>query len=181
MARITYGYTTCLITNSSGIWITYTVVRYAALCSTCSLGVRGFIYQLAFAALPEAVLPTFCKTFRPIQKKNSATEEKIRSPSNFTFLMEIGPQKNIIFVCVSRKITIFLGHFPRMIGYEEGNNFLKIQPLFGPFCSKSAKILPHSCPATPLFIRPFPTYTAEISASWQHWLKLPGGRWRQRV
>ncbi len=173
IAMITYGYTTCLITYSSGIWITYTGLRYTALCSTCSLGDRGFIYQLAFACCQ-----LFAKLFGQFRRKIRPLRKKFGPLVIFPFWRNLALRKNIIFVCVSGKITIFVGHFPRMIGYEEGNNFLKIQPLFGPFCSKSAKIWPHNCPATPLFIRPIPTYTAEISASWQHWPEaaMPGGR-----
>ncbi len=40
------------------------------------------------------VLPPLCRTFRTVQKKNSA-------PSNFNFLKKFGLKKNIIFVCVS--------------------------------------------------------------------------------
>jgi hypothetical protein len=55
------------------------------------------------------VLPTLCRTFQPIQKKNLAAEEKKSLP-----LKKFGLQKKIIFVCVSGKITIFLGHFSRI-------------------------------------------------------------------
>jgi hypothetical protein len=44
-----------------------------------------------------AVLPTLCRTFRPIQKNNSATEEKIRSPINFAFLKEFVIKKKNYF------------------------------------------------------------------------------------
>jgi hypothetical protein len=48
----------------------------------------------------------------------------------------------------------------------------KIKKLFfmklGPFCTKSAKIWQQLCPAALLFIRPFLSYAAEKSASWQH-------------
>jgi hypothetical protein len=64
-----------------------------------------------------AAKPTLCKTFRPVQ----------RSPSNFSFLKEFGLQKNTIFVCVSGKITIFLGHCPRI---REETILLKYGPFF---------------------------------------------------
>jgi hypothetical protein len=40
------------------------------------------------------VLPTLSRTFQLIQKKNSAAEENIWSPSNFPFLKEFG-EKNL--------------------------------------------------------------------------------------
>jgi hypothetical protein len=73
---------------------------------------------------------------------------KIRSPSNFKYLKEFG-----------LKNTIFAG---RGRGEDLGS------ALFGPFGSKSAKIRPQICPAAPFFIRPFLTFVAEQSASWQH-------------
>ncbi len=66
-------------------------------------------------------IPTFASvanslraTFRPIQKKNSTAEEKIGPPSNFPFSKDFGLKKNTNLVCESGKITIFLGHFPRI-------------------------------------------------------------------
>jgi hypothetical protein len=42
------------------------------------------------------------ETFRPLRRK-------LRSPGSFHLLKEFGLKKNTIFVCVSGKITIFLG------------------------------------------------------------------------
>ncbi len=56
----------------------------------------------------------WCRTFRPIQKKNSAAKEKkIGPPVIFPFERNLG-LKPTIFVCVSGKTTLFLGHFPRI-------------------------------------------------------------------
>ncbi len=78
-------------------------------------------------------------------------------------------------MCVSGNTTLFLGHFPR-IREDRKREKVKIRPLFGPFCSKSAKIRPQNCLAAPLFIWPFLTYAAEQSASWQHC-----GMWRTKM
>jgi hypothetical protein len=81
------------------------------------------------------VLPTLCTTFRPpIQKKNSVAEEKNSVPSKFPFLKEFG--KNTIFVCVSGKITIFLGHFPRI---REDKRSETILLRVGPFVQNRPK------------------------------------------
>jgi hypothetical protein len=47
------------------------------------------------------VLPTLCRTFRPIQKKNLAAEEKkIGPPSNFPFLKEfMAEEKHYFCLC----------------------------------------------------------------------------------
>jgi hypothetical protein len=56
-----------------------------------------------FSGSFEAVLPTPCGTFRPIQKKKLAAEKKNSAPStgSFPFRKEFGPKKSNIFVCVS--------------------------------------------------------------------------------
>jgi hypothetical protein len=56
---------------------------------------RGFSGNL------EAVLPTPCRTFQPIQKKHLTAEGKNSAPSSFPFLKEFGLKKNTSFVCVS--------------------------------------------------------------------------------
>jgi hypothetical protein len=54
---------------------------------------------------------------------------------------------------------------------------VKLDPIFGPFCSKLAKIQPQNCPAAPLFIWPFLAYAAEQSDSWQQAAtKIKGNR-----
>ncbi len=108
------------------------------------------------AALKISVLPILCRTFRQIRKVNSAAEEKhLNSYSNSPFLKEFGLNKNTIFVCVSWKMTIVLGHFFLKEGKRGGKKFVKILPLFGLFCSISAKVLLPNCMAVPFFIRPF--------------------------
>jgi hypothetical protein len=85
--------------------------------------------------------------------------KKFGPPVIFLFERNLG-LKNTIFVCVSEKTTLFLGHFPR-IREDRRRKKVEIRPLFGPFCSKSAKNRPQNCLAAPLFIWPFLTYAAE--------------------
>ncbi len=126
--------------------------------------------HLSFGICLKQCCQLFAKLFGQSEKKNSAAEEKFRSPSNFTFLKEFGPQKNIIFVCVSGKITIFLGHLPRIIGYEEGNNFLKIQPLFSPFLFKISQNLAAQLPGhSPFYSTFFDLYGRNIGQSTLAW------------
>jgi hypothetical protein len=60
-----------------------------------------------FNSARKALLPTLCRNFRPIQKKNSAAEEKNSAPSNFPLLKEFWLKINTIFVCVSGKIIVW--------------------------------------------------------------------------
>jgi hypothetical protein len=79
-----------------------------------TIGIKFMIYKNESSP----VLPTLCRTFRPIQKKNSTAQEKNSIPSNFPFLKEFCFKKNTVFVCVSGKITLFLRRFP---GIREEN------------------------------------------------------------
>ncbi len=54
----------------------------------------------------------FAQLFGQSRRKIRPQRKKIRSPVNFPFWRNLG--KNTIFVCVSGKITIFLGNFPRI-------------------------------------------------------------------
>jgi hypothetical protein len=47
-------------------------------------------------------------------------------------------------------------------------DFPEVRPLFGNFCTKSAKIRLQIFPAALLSIRPLLSYAAEYSACWQH-------------
>jgi hypothetical protein len=67
---------------------------------------------------PSTVIPlsvaNSLQNFSANPEEKLAAEEKKLSFSNFSFLKEFGLKKNTIFVCVSEKITTFLGHFSRI-------------------------------------------------------------------
>jgi hypothetical protein len=81
----------------------------------------------------------FAELFSQSRRKIRPLREKIWSPSNFPFLKEFGPKENTILVCVSRKITIFLGHFARIredsrretIVLKSSTLFVQSRPKFG--------------------------------------------------
>ncbi len=105
----------------------------------------------------------FAELFGQCRRKIRPLRKKIRSPkfSLFAFLKELGLKKNTIFISVSGKIAIFLGHFLRI---RDDKRRITIFFKFGPFRSKSAKIWPQNFP---LFIRPL-------------WLMPPNNRPVQR-
>ena len=100
------------------------------------------------------------------EEKFGRLKEKMRSPVILTFWRNLGP-KNTIFVCVSGDISLTSLELERIWGGK--TIFIKFGSFSALFCSKSSKIRPQICQAAPLFIRPFLTYAAEQSASWQHW------------
>ncbi len=117
------------------------------------------------------------QTFPDRSAEKFGCEEKIRPLRkefghlvNFPFRRHFALRNKTIFVYVRRKSTIVL-----RLAYNDNiekkgrkTNFPEVRPLFGPFCTKSAKIRPQICPAALLFIRPLSSYAAEYSASWQH-------------
>jgi hypothetical protein len=85
-------------------------------------------HRTTSAQVSVAMLPTLGKTFRPVR----AAEKKIQFPTKFYFLKGLWADENFV-ICV----------------------YVEVRPLFGPVCTKSAKIRPQLCPAALLFIRSF--------------------------
>jgi hypothetical protein len=113
------------------------------------------------------VLPTLCRTFRPIQKKISAADEKFGPPVSVSLFEGIWAlkKKNCLCECENNNI---LGHFPRDREDKRRETILlKFGPFSALFVQNRPKIWPQNCPAAPLFIRPFLTYVSEQSANWQ--------------
>ncbi len=130
----------------------------------------------------ELIIGQCCQLFEELfgqsRRKIRPPRKKIRSPNNFKFLKKFGLKKHYFCLC---EWGNFLD-FPRV--RENTRIFLK----FGPYCSKLAgrSIFYYRCTTvdTPIccqkkpnksllnwiefFIRPFLTFAAKQSASWQH-------------
>ncbi len=97
--------------------------------------------------------PTLCRTFRPVQTKNSAAEETSTVPRKCSLFKGMwAKEKYYFYLCEWENFSNF-----RRIREDKRRekNLYKVRPIFGPFCSKSVKIQPQIGPAAPLFIRPF--------------------------
>jgi hypothetical protein len=113
----------------------------------------------------QGLMVTRAELFDQSRRKIRLLRKKIRSPSNFPFLKEFGLKKDTIFVCLSGKISIFLGHFP--INREDKRRET-ILLKFGPFSALLVQNRPkfgRRIVRPLIFIRPFFTYAAEQSAS----------------
>jgi hypothetical protein len=100
----------------------------------------------------------------------------MRSPSSYNFLKKFGP-KNTIFVCVW--VGKFLGTSLELERIWGGKTiFIKFGPFSALFVQSRPKFGRRFGQAAPLFIRPFLTYVAEQSASWQSCCKRAAVRTR---
>ncbi len=129
-------------------------------------------HRTTSAQVSAAVLPTRGKPFRPVLllRKKSGPLLKL------TFWKHLGRWK-FCYVCLCAcekyNISLICTELEKIRGEK------LIFKKFGPFrpClyrTKSAKIRPQLCPAALLFIRPFLSYAAQQSASWQHWSEAAG-------
>ncbi len=114
-------------------------------------------HRTTSAQVSAAMLPTLGKPFWPV---HCCWEKKSSPLLNFVICV-------YVLVKSTYNISLTCAELDRISGKKLGN-FLEVRSLFGPFCTKSAKIRPQLCPAALFFIRPFLSYAAEQSASWEH-------------
>ncbi len=115
---------------------------------------------------PTQCCQLFAELLGQSRRKIRSTRKKIRPPVIFPFWRNFGLKENTIFVCVSGKVTIFLGHLP-IIREEKRRETILLK--FGPFLLEIGQNSATELSGRSTFYSAiFFTYATEQSASWQH-------------